>query len=698
MGANKLELRFVSQPQLNNDIIVTVNDGVNNIPLTLTAKSQRLAYGQYEVTGVAQQPVTSFANAWNIDHRNVGGAGNIIATLNFAQGYDGVIMVLDNPSWQWVSATGLSLQAGEVVVEYLINGTPPAAEYYDHALTGADCTDADYSIDIFGGTAPYTISGLPYGTLTGVAAVSAFTLQRGTPASVRVVDSLGALIQEKSITPPKNLKVGNFTITVTPYAGGNTATVAPNIVISSNILPIEYSLDGISYSSTGSFSGLGFEETFTMYIRDAFGCVLQKTFVTLEDLGTTTEQEYFRNFKISNAGTLSFSKLEEYTTAIKKNPHNSLSYEELSGIPYGYVHEFDGSDTIVQQFKSSYGYHKITLLENGNATFIQPILQNENLNQVEKVDAKLFRTVTGVMGMYFANGDTYIPNTTTSNGTSVYDASNLPSWGVVGQVVVIDGIGEKTITRVTTDSSRGLYLEFADNYTSTVDVDVLVQANYNRQDYNLYEFALPMSQITNTARVIIEAGFNDLVEITHVSECIKKINDDNARVLIEWSDPENKAGIVHQTGIKNFARMYAKLTHRTVSESELYNGSNEPFNLNQEAYTVADIELVVKGFKMENKLVLASGMEDFYINNVNYKKESWASEVQGNTNVYEIKGLLRFGANELESNVDEIVLNPPSTPLTDKPVAPATIPNILNVGSDVFVLNGDGGFILVDNG
>ena len=66
--------------------------------------------------------------------------------------------------------------------------------------------------------------------------------------------------------------------------------------------------------------------------------------------------------------------------------------------------------------------------------------------------------------------------------------------------------------------------------------------------------------------------------------------------------------------------------------------------------------------------------------------------------IMEIKGLLRLGGNESVVEAGDIVLDPPSTPLTNKPGVPATIPNILNLGSDVLVLNGDGGFILVDNG
>ena len=696
---SKVTLTFNSIPQWTDTVTVTINNGVDDIPRSMSAVQNRVAYGQYEIDQAITDPLFwagNFVVAWNIDNKDLGGIDNLKATVIDS----GVVEInVLNDQWQFVSATGTSITSGRMS-EVIVNDPIPLVKRFDHALTGADCADADYSITINGGTPPYAITGTPI-SYSNVTSPSTFKLQRGTPANVTVTDSLGDLIQTKSITPPRNIKTGNFTITVTPVVGSNTATVEPNIVLTSDILPIEYSLDGVTYTEVGSFPGLAFEDTFTMYIKDAFGCVITKDFVTLTDNGSTIEQQYLRYAKISNAGTLIFSEHTTFTNQIKKNPSNTLSCQELTSLPYEYTHDFDSSDVIVQQFKSSYGYHKITLITNGVSKYIEPILQYENLNQKEKVDASIFRTVGGKLGLYFDGGANYIPDTTTVDTTtpsSLYNASNLPSWSKVGQEISIDGIGAKTVNRISTDSSRGLYLEFDEGYTSLLDVDVLVQANYNRQNYNLYEFALPMSSVNIDGRVIIEMGFNDLVERTFVSELIKEVTDDEKRLLIKWSDPENKAGVVHQTGITHFARLYGALNHKTVSTSELYSGDSEAFNLDQRTYITADFNCLVFGFGMENKLAMASGMENFTINGFEYKKESWDSETLGSSNTRDIKGVLQLGGNDLEVNADEIVLQEPSTPLTAKPSIPATIPNMLALDVDSLVLNGDGGFIQIGNG
>src|SRR5690606_32671564 len=256
------------------------------------------------------------------------------------------------------------------------------------------------------------------------------------------------------------------------------------------------------------------------------------------------EEIYYRVFQISNAGTLLWKKLETFSTTIKKNFTNTLSCEEMSRIAYSYVQEFDEGDLIVSQFKSSYEFHKVTLITGAGQIELFPVMQSQNLRLVEKVDAKLFRDPDGALGVYFRNGDKYIEGTDTPNGeSSPYDDMNLPSWAKYGNTIKVDGIGTIKIKRIKTDPTRGLYAQTDASYFSLMDDNGFVQANYDRQGYNTYEFGFFMNSVPKGgfARVIIEAGFNGLVETTIISERIKRIVDTNDYYLMQWSDPENKA-------------------------------------------------------------------------------------------------------------------------------------------------------------
>ncbi|HET8736444.1 MAG TPA: hypothetical protein VFM69_07585 [Pricia sp.] len=705
MAKSTLLLEF-TDPLVSVSTSVSVNikmgSAGNTFPF-LRAAPQRTRKGEFEILDTPPtnvQHVFSFVSAWNKDYKDIGGFNNMMASYSDEGGKHYAKIVLDDENWTFNSVTVNNVTADEIIATFT-NADAPIAKKYDHALTGADCTDADYSIEISGGTAPYSIKGLPDGTKTGVGASSTFILRRGVPATVRVEDSIGALIQSKSVTPPKKLKASDFTISVVPENSWNTANVDPNVVLGAELLPIEYSLNGVDYTETGSFSDLDFEQTYTMYIKDAFGCVVQKTFVTLEDFGGDLEQQYLRYFQASNANNLILTEYKQFSRSVKKNPFNTTSCRELVGIAYTYIHEFDPLDTITQQFKSSYSFHKITLVDGDyNNIDIVPVEQHQNLNQKEKVDAKLFMNTSGKMGLYFDGGANYVPDTSTVDGdtpTSPYNANNIPSWAMAGQNVLIDGVGFKQVVRIGTDGQRGYYLEFSDTYSSVVDSEVKVQANFNRQDYNLYEFDFPMSDVSGLSRIIIEMGFNGAVERTFVSEPIKQTEDGEGTLLIEWSDPENKAGMVYQTQITNFARLYGKFVHKTVRSSELTDADNGAVSLDQRGYIAADLEMWVSGFGMENKLAIASGMESFKINGIEYETETWESELFSDSNIYRIKALLRMGINQFEVTGDEIVLNPPSTPITEKPGVPLTVPGFLAINDGGLILNGSGGFIVVDS-
>lgn len=647
------------------------------------------------------------------DWGNTGGYQNI--TFAYYESTDGnayrqIEIELQNELWTFVTDGGGQAVAGGGVDRGMItqvsvtnNPAPVAKTLTLEATTTVDCANKylQYTATITGGTTPYTIRGTALGNVTAATGTQSIQLRRGQDTNVIVTDATGQEIGRELITPPIFLEPTYFTVQVSQQELEAQAIVSPNVNLPSAVFPITYSLDNITYQSSGGFSGLQFEQVYTIYIRDSYGCVTSKQFITPPSIeGSETPEIYERYFEISNAGTLIFNK---YSETEKRNFNNTLSCDENVGVPYSYIHEFDTSDFVVQQFKSSYDYHKITFLEtNGTSFDIQPIIQSENLRQFEKVDAKIFRDVNGGLGIYFRGGNSYIENTETVNGISSYSATNLPSWAVSENKVRIDDIGTATIKRVSRDAVRGLYIVTNYPYSSLTDDDAKVQANYNKQPYNTYEFGFNISNITE-GNVIIEAGFNDqnigaLVETTFLSERIKKITDDRDRYLISWSDPYNVAGIVHQTGITHFARVYMDFYNATKSESSTYGGDNETFNIDQKAYDVGIMEIAVKGFKMQQKLHLAAGMENFSINGINYKKTQMESEKQGDSNIYVVTGEFEIGGNNLNVNGSELVLNPPLTGLSGKSGIPNTIPNILNVGGDSLVLNGDGGFILVDNG
>lgn len=686
--ASKVTFTVTMIPSQYQTFSIVVNDGTNNINITMVAVNTRTVKGQFVRNDSSISGNTSnMAYYFGLDHKDLGGVNNFSAV----GGADVMVVTVANPNWQFVNAT---ISFGTALIE---NDPVPEPKDFTFEMADVDCTTADYDLDISGGTSPFTISGSNTSPLNTSSRTPTITLNRGLAKTITIWDVNNEIIGSKNIVPPKVLNAADFTISLSQESGAK-ATVTPNVVLDASILPVTYSLDGVTYSGSTSFPGLSFNTQYTLYIKDVHGCVRTKIFITPEEItgGEEVTTNYERYFEISNAGSAIFTKLEGSPT----NFSNSMSFEEKVKLPYETtVFQYVGHD-FVGQFKSSYGYHKITLMENGSATYIEPVLQVQNLGLQQKVDCKLFRDVNGKLGVYFRNGANYVPNTTTVDGTSDYDAVNLPSWARNGTIAVIDGIGAVTINRVTTDTNRGLYLQMNTSYSSLTDDDGKIQANYNEQPYNTYEYLFPISSIENCARIIIEAGYliddEPQIEVTYGSERIQKITDKKGFLDLSWRDPENKSGMVHQTGIVNRMLLpYIKWVGNSESSSELFDADSETVSIKQEVKDVQLLIATVVGRKMQQKLHIAAGMEEFMIDGINYKKREMTSSPLKSSNWYRVEATFDFGTNQLEVNPDEIVLNPPSTPVTSSGPIAKVLPSPLAISSDAFVKNSDGGLVLI---
>lgn len=709
---SKLVLKFNSKldpfgnnPKTGDWFGVYLNDGnpdtidtlIHEAPsLNRTVKGLYIPKGS-TVFGFVNNLIPKISSDWG----NTGGYQNVKFT--YAGDNDSLRTIeieLQNELWTFGDVVGQAIDNTKVQVVSKVNSPPPTPKTLTITETDiVNCTNGyiNYNTVITGGTAPYTIKGTATGNVQSLTGTSTIQLRRGIATTVTVVDATGATIQTKSLTPTIPLLPSHFTVSVTQDGTSPTAVLAENVVLPIRLYPISFSLDNVNFETSGNFPNLDYEQTYTVYIKDQFGCSVEKTFVTPQAIvGIETLPEvYSRYLKISNAGTLIISEVVDFDELTKPNFSNTLSCKELVNLPYKFIHEPDPKDFIVQQFKSSYDYHRVTLVTPENKIDLDAVLQSQNLRLQEKVDVKLFRTSNGGLGIYFRNGNTYVENTTTVNGVSDYDAVSLPSWAVVGQQIAVDGVGTVTIKRINRDTDRGLYLETNTTYSSLTDDDGKVQANYNGQEYNTYEFGFYAASIPTNAVVYIEAGYNGLVERIFKSELIRPKADETNKYLFSWSDPENKAGIVHQTGITHFARLYCSLTFQTNSTSETYDGDNQTYSLEQNVGRIANLKLAVEGHAMENKLHLASGMDGFYINGINYVKSKMESERVEGTNIYIITAELKTGGNDLELNKSELVLKEPLTGITSKVGIPETLPTSIGFSNGGVLLNGRGGAVLI---
>lgn len=146
--------------------------------------------------------------------------------------------------------------------------------------TPANCGASNGTITITPtGTGPFTysINGFTYqvsNTFTGVAAGNYFAFVRdalGCVGAAIVVVNPVAGPSISAVSTPAACTVNNGTITAT--GSGGTA-------------PLQYSIDGVTYSSSNTFSSLA-PNTYTVYVKDASGCIKTTTLTVDNASGLT---------------------------------------------------------------------------------------------------------------------------------------------------------------------------------------------------------------------------------------------------------------------------------------------------------------------------------------------------------------------------------------------------------------------------
>lgn len=641
-------------------VTVLFNNGLGDISLTLFLGG--LTSGRFrEIIYSTDFPVnevqaSSYASAFNRDYKNVGGANNLLALLSGQT----VLITAQNGIFQSGSYSGNKIKVFNFTINNTTQVTPPSLSITQSLSTG-DCDVIGYSASVIGGTSNFTLyngSSILQSNWDGSS--YDFNLSRNaTTANIRVVDSS---LQEdsKSIIIPRKLASGEFNIVKTQF---NTYSdlVIENTNPILGVSPLEYSIDnflassGSNYQTSNAFPGV-LPGKYSLWIRDIYGCAVSKKF-TIEELQDAIETENPRFFEINKLNPLIFSEYVEFNEGVKKNFDNTLSFNELSGIKNDIAQSFNEKDRVGIQFKSSYPYHIITLHDCTGTRFdLSPVMVQENLGSQEKVDCKFFQ-IDGKTAVYFDGGNEYEPNTTTVIGASEH-TQFTPDWVQTGQIVTIDTLGTFTIdeTGYSEDLARGYFLINA--MTSLTEGKIQVARNV--QPYNLFEFYFNISQITNTARIVIEKGFafDQIDGDAWLSELIKKEEDNEDFLLIEASSIRNRGGLVFQSGIQFKNRIIGKFRPFFEGDVENYDGDSRLYPLTENFYQRYRLEIDLITARQAYLYGAWAVLDGFKVNNVPLRALNFPEiEELGDSNFYSFKVDLGYTGNIIAEQEDEIVLN-----------------------------------------
>lgn len=608
----KLLLTFstVNDIVVEENISINMNTGAVAFSMVETYKTLRTSNNQVTLSTsgtLANENAKNFAEAINLDGTLLGLTATRIDNV--------VTLSLSNESFYFEGATGTlinnsKISLTDVTSPEVVEKTVTLNSYTANVST--PCVDINGIIDVTGGNNLYNVYVDNVLTLSNQTTPITVPLKRGQLNSLRVVDTAGATIGTITVTNPRKVISSDITTTISNLSSGSTLNISVKF-ISPFVSPYEYSLNGVDYQVSGTFTGLP-PLTYTVYVKDNLGCVTT-TSVVVDGVTTVTDTV----FRISDINALRFAK---YPSG-KKNYKNTLSCNELRLIAYPYHQKFLETDVITTQFKTNAKYINIyTIDENDNTNTLSALKRTNNIGLSAKSTSTYFDLGDGRSGIYFGVVDLLDPITDAVIGNADYGFT-LPVWAnTEGNYVNIEGIGQVQIdATIFSDTYEAFVLVFNIAYTG-VPVERKISANYNLQPYEVYEFVTTMSNEPLEFNVVIEVGKSENeIDFTYVSEKIIRVKDYDSLFDIDYSmlDNENTGDMVYQTGIKHKLRLDGYVTYLGEQLTEGYDGDKEFYVTDNKVYHSEKFSFFRLSSEMAHKLRLVFSHTNLVINGVEYK-------------------------------------------------------------------------------
>lgn len=652
---------------------------------------------------LGEEQALYFQQAFSRDYLNTGGQGNLSVSRS------GNVVTITSQNGQFVNN---SYDGDVLSVQFqTTNGTIVVpAELTLTRLDTGDCDTIQYSASATGDGAPFTLSVNGANVITEWDGTTQnIDLTRGGSSAIRFMNSSNEAVRSFNEIVPRKLIPGEFKERTTTFVGF-TDVLIESVNPIAGTEPVQYSLEnegtltGGNYQESNSFPGVT-DGTYELFIRDRFGCEVSKTIVlvsfdTGEDGGGGLIND-FRYFEVVPLNSIPFSEQIQHGPFAKKNRTNTLSYNDDVEIPYLADFGFVDGDIVFVQFKSSYTYHNVTLsLTDGTVREVGFDLIQENLGTTERVDCKMFQYMPGQIGVYFDGGNTYSPNTNNILPDPSPYGREFPSWAVEGGLIGISSLGLKRIQGVEYSSDLGKFF-FTIEGTVLGNIDDIVQATFNAQQYNLFQFGIAASSLIGYGQLTLEAGYDfDMVERTFVSECFEKLEDDSDYLLMRYGSDRNVGGLVFSnTGYEGLIRVKGKFRSYPKSISEVQKGDDRTYSLRQESYIGYRLEMYHVTPKIWELLNNVSGMSkdggSFSVNGLRLTRSGEIEqEESGESNLSKITIEFDFGGNTSIVTDAEVVTNP-STGVTGSGGTgkPGELPDInflpvIEVGGNVVVVGG----------
>lgn len=549
---------------------------------------------------------TNYKNAFNLDH-NASGLFTVLSEDNLADSALGTVVITANyPNANFVingfnSAAIITIDNQEALPDFNISSVSFSTATTDQSQkVKLNVTTSELATKIIS----------PFALTNNIDNPFVFDWLRGQTINLTVENAAGTQATQ-SVVLPALLNALNFSTQINNSPNGATVVIENT---SSNGLVLQYSLDNVTFQSSNVFNGLEVGN-YTFYVKDQFGGAISKAF-EVSEFGIYTPYFYIsksNSFRFANR--ITFGDSANY-----KNDENTLSCETDSKISYQEIQQFQSADVITTQFKSNYQTNTAKIIKSDTSEInIDVVKMSNNIGIKDKLDAVKYNLGNGKTGIYFLSGNRY--DYVTNAITEPYLLNGaLPEWAIIGNYIQL-GAAWFIIEEIVYDDTKNADVIVISNIYTGVNTAVIAASTYNRENYEVYEFTIDMSDyIDQYFRVELKNTDSHFATITHLSEQIWcKVKHEKV-LEISYRNSTN-TDMFYATGITNLIRIpYHLIKGKVDEDSETHKTDTTAILLNADMYEVDDFVFEPVTKEMWRKLLQALSHEIVKINGVGYVK------------------------------------------------------------------------------
>ena len=490
------------------------------------------------------------------------------------------------------------------------------------------------------------------------------------------------------VTPP--FIVGNELVvseSSTPQGVNLSVAYGGNLTGFANVR-FEYSLNNIDFQTSNTFTGL-LNGTYTIYVRDNFGCVINTTYVIGNFVpGQNSAPPYFY---ISPSNPLPFTITRGKVANENYNMDDLITKNQLNYPKFGYSCPFKPSDKVLSiQVKSSYAVNTAKLVDCEGTQIDTAAFQvkTSNINAFDSRDAFKYSDSDLRLRVFFTSGSTYNEAGTATGSFNLN--GNYPNAYNVGGFIRIDSTYE-VITDIVfnSDFERWELLTANILVSAIADTAIIASTYYNIQPYEVYEVAFDISTLDGYFQIVFEYGTTALPtlgsaysEEIHISE-----DHESNHLFVYGSDEDND--IVWSTGFIGRFRVPYDIApiYSPSDELDTYQSDSKLVQLESRIYDQYNFSFYGIPYKVVEQISKVLVNNGIFIDGMQLAKNSTPEiEALGASNLYRMNITLQ--KLNVFSNVNDIYNPYALNTIPDYAVGSYVITNGLFLDANGFVIDG----------